>query len=165
MHTFLGISTSLGEKQLDLELIRNSAILYLEGYLFDEADAKRSFHLAVQTAKRAGRKVALSLSDGFCVDRHRAEFLDLIRSGIDILFANESEIKSLYQTESFELAAESAQKRYQTRGSDTQQQGLHNSRVRAAPFQLRRNPFRVSSIRLAQAIFMQQVFYLDIRKE
>ena len=108
MHTFLGISTSLGEKQLDLELIRNSAILYLEGYLFDEPDAKRSFHLAVQTAKSAGRKVALSLSDGFCVDRHRAEFLDLIRSGIDILFANESEIKSLYQTESFELAAESA---------------------------------------------------------
>jgi sugar/nucleoside kinase (ribokinase family) len=108
MHTFLGISTSLGETQLDLELIRDSAILYLEGYLFDEPEAKRSFRAALQTAKDAGREVALSLSDGFCVDRHRAEFLDLIRSGVDILFANEHEVKSLYQTESFELAAESA---------------------------------------------------------
>jgi sugar/nucleoside kinase (ribokinase family) len=108
MNTFLGISTSLGETQLDFDLIRDSAILYLEGYLFDEAEAKRSFHTALQTAKSAGRKVALSLSDGFCVDRHRDEFMKLIRSGIDILFANESEIKSLYQTESFDLAASSA---------------------------------------------------------
>jgi sugar/nucleoside kinase (ribokinase family) len=108
MHTFLGISTSLGETQLDLELIRESAILYLEGYLFDEPAAKRSFHAALQTAKSSGREVALSLSDGFCVDRHRAEFLALIRSGVDILLANEHEVKSLYQTESFELAAESA---------------------------------------------------------
>jgi sugar/nucleoside kinase (ribokinase family) len=108
MNTFLGISTSLGEKQLDIQLIRDSAILYLEGYLFDEAEAKRSFRTALQAAKTAGRKVALTLSDGFCVDRHRDEFLQLIRSGIDILFANESEIKSLYQTESFDLAADSA---------------------------------------------------------
>jgi sugar/nucleoside kinase (ribokinase family) len=110
MHTFLGISTSLGEAQLDLDLIRDAEILYLEGYLFDEPQAKQSFRLALKTAKSAGRKVALTLSDGFCVDRHRGEFLDLIRSGIDILFANESEIKSLYQTESFELAAENAAK-------------------------------------------------------
>jgi sugar/nucleoside kinase (ribokinase family) len=109
MNTFLGISTQLREKQLDRELIADSAILYLEGYLFDEAEAKRAFYQAVETAKHAGRKVALTLSDGFCVDRHRSEFLDLIRSGIDILFANESEIKSLYQTEAFELAAASAQ--------------------------------------------------------
>jgi sugar/nucleoside kinase (ribokinase family) len=108
MNTFLGISTHLTEKQLDLNLIRDSAILYLEGYLFDQPDAKRAFHLAAQSAKQAGRKVALTLSDGFCVDRHRDEFLRLIRSDIDILFANESEIKSLYQTESFEFAAEKA---------------------------------------------------------
>jgi sugar/nucleoside kinase (ribokinase family) len=108
MNTFLGISTSLGEAQLDLEMIRAASILYLEGYLFDEPQAKQAFRSALQAAKSAGRKTALTLSDGFCVDRHRGEFLDLIRSGIDILFANESEIKSLYQTESFELAAQNA---------------------------------------------------------
>lgn len=108
MNTFLGISTSLGESQLDLDLIRGSAILYLEGYLFDEPQAKQAFRKALQTAKEANRKIALTLSDGFCVDRHRAEFLELIRSGIDIIFANESEIKSLYQTESFDLAAKNA---------------------------------------------------------
>ena len=108
MNTFLGISTSLSEAQLNANLIRESEILYLEGYLFDEPQAKQAFHSALQTAKGSNRKVALSLSDGFCVDRHRGEFLKLIRSGIDILFANESEIKSLYQTESFDLAAKNA---------------------------------------------------------
>jgi sugar/nucleoside kinase (ribokinase family) len=110
MNTFLGISTHLNEDQLKLDLIRDAEILYLEGYLFDEPQAKQAFRKALQTAKSADRKVALTLSDGFCVDRHRAEFLELIRSGIDILFANESEIKSLYQTESFDLAAASASK-------------------------------------------------------
>jgi sugar/nucleoside kinase (ribokinase family) len=108
MNTFLGISTSLSEAQLKPDLIRDSEILYLEGYLFDEPQAKKAFHSALQTAKTSNRKVALTLSDGFCVDRHRDEFLKLIRAGIDILFANESEIKSLYQTESFDLAAKSA---------------------------------------------------------
>jgi sugar/nucleoside kinase (ribokinase family) len=110
MNTFLGISTALDENQLDRKLIADSAILYLEGYLFDLPDAKRAFHAAADTAKRAGRKVALSLSDGFCVDRHRAEFLQLIRSSIDIVFANESEIKSLYQTQSYDEAAASARR-------------------------------------------------------
>lgn len=108
MNTYLGISTNFGEAQLDLELVRASSILYLEGYLFDEPQAKQAFRLALDAAKKAGRKTALTLSDGFCVDRHRDEFLKLIRSGIDILFANESEIKSLYQTESFEFAAQKA---------------------------------------------------------
>ena len=108
MNTFLGISTSLSEAQLKSDLIRDSEILYLEGYLFDEPQAKQAFHSALQTAKGSNRKVALSLSDGFCVDRHRDEFLKLIRSGIDILFANKSEIKSLYQTEFFDLAAKNA---------------------------------------------------------
>jgi sugar/nucleoside kinase (ribokinase family) len=108
MNTFLGISTNLDEAQLKHDLIRNSEILYLEGYLFDEPQAKQAFRSALDTAKKANRKVALSLSDGFCVDRHRTEFLALIRSGIDILFANESEIESLYQTESFDFAAKTA---------------------------------------------------------
>ncbi len=108
MNTFLGISTDLDDRQLDTGLIRDSAILYLEGYLFDRPDAKRAFQAAVAEAKKSGRKVALTLSDGFCVDRHRAEFLGLIRSGVDIVFANESEIKSLYETPNYDDAASRA---------------------------------------------------------
>ena len=108
MNTFLGISTNFDAAQLDRQMIRDSAILYLEGYLFDREDAKGAFREAVTEAKRAGRKVALSLSDGFCVDRHRTEFLTLIRSGVDILFANESEINSLYETQQFDTASQHA---------------------------------------------------------
>ena len=110
MNTFLGVSTALDEHQLDHDLIRDSAILYLEGYLFDLADAKSAFQAAIEIAKRSGRKVVLSLSDSFCVDRHRSEFLGLIRSGVDIVFANETEIKSLYETQSFDDAAQHARR-------------------------------------------------------
>lgn len=105
MNTFLGISTELDTKQLDADLIRASGIVYLEGYLFDRPAAKTAFREAVKIANSAGRQVALTLSDGFCVARHRAEFLELIRSGIAILFANESEITALYETTSFDEAA------------------------------------------------------------
>lgn len=110
MNTFLGISTDLDPGHIDTALIRDSAIIYLEGYLFDRPDAKTAFRAALAEAKKAGRKVALTLSDGFCVDRHRAEFLDLIRSGVDILFANEGEITSLYETSNFDEAANSARR-------------------------------------------------------
>ena len=106
MNTFLGISTDLDHGQLGPDLIEDSALLYLEGYLFDRPDAKAAFRHALARAKKANRKVALTLSDGFCVDRHRAEFLDLIRSGVDILFANEKEITSLYETAQFDEAAD-----------------------------------------------------------
>lgn len=105
MNTFLGISTDLDHGQIDNSLVRDSAILYLEGYLFDRPDAKAAFRAALGEAKKANRKVALTLSDGFCVDRHRVEFLELIRSGVDILFANEKEITSLYETDNFDTAA------------------------------------------------------------
>jgi sugar/nucleoside kinase (ribokinase family) len=110
MNTFLGISTDLDDGQLDRDLIRDSAILYLEGYLFDRPEAKRAFKAAIGEAKKAGRKVALSLSDGFCVDRHRTEFLVLIRNGVDIVFANENEIKSLYDTDNYDIAANHARR-------------------------------------------------------
>lgn len=110
MNTFLGISTTLDAGQLDRDMIKHSAVLYLEGYLFDQPLAKQAFRDAALLAKSNGRKVALTLSDGFCVDRHRAEFLDLIRSGVDILFANENEIKSLYETTSFDDAAAKVRK-------------------------------------------------------
>lgn len=105
MNTYLGISTEFEKDQIDVELISKSAVLYLEGYLFDRDDAKQAFREAAAIAKAHGTKVALTLSDSFCVDRHRAEFLNLIRSGVDILFANESEITSLYQTPDFDSAA------------------------------------------------------------
>lgn len=108
MNTFLGISTDLDQGEIDADMISKSEVVYLEGYLFDRPDAKAAFRQAQRIAKRAGRQVALTLSDSFCVDRHRAEFLDLIRDGVDILFANESEITSLYETADFEIAAANA---------------------------------------------------------
>lgn len=105
MNTFLGASTELGPEDIDGDLIAAAQVTYLEGYLFDRSEAKAAFHEAAALARAAGRKVALSLSDAFCVDRHRADFLELVRGGVDILFANETEITSLYQLNSFEDAA------------------------------------------------------------
>lgn len=105
MNTLLGISTELDSTALDRTKIETAKVVYLEGYLFDKPEAKRAFEQASSMARKAGRQVALTLSDGFCVDRHRAEFLALIRSGVDIVFANENEITSLYETTSFDAAA------------------------------------------------------------
>jgi sugar/nucleoside kinase (ribokinase family) len=110
MNTSLGVSPQLGGGEVDAELIRSARILYLEGYLFDRPEAKAAFRQAADIAAKAGRQVALSLSDPFCVDRHRPEFLTLIRESVDILFANEAEIASLYETTNFDAAAGQAQK-------------------------------------------------------
>ncbi|SDH85327.1 adenosine kinase [Roseospirillum parvum] len=104
MNTFLGASTRIGAADLDLALFRDSAVTYVEGYLWDAPEAKEAILAAMKAAKAAGRKVAMSLSDGFCVDRHRAEFLDLAENFVDILFANETEILSLYQVDRFDDA-------------------------------------------------------------
>ena len=104
MLTFLGVSTDFGPEDVDPELIGNAAITYLEGYLFDEERAKAAFVRAAELAHAAGRKVALSLSDPFCVERHRGAFRHLLRGHIDILFANEAEITSLYEVEGFDDA-------------------------------------------------------------
>lgn len=108
MSTFLGVSPELDHGEVDPEIVRGAKVTYLEGYLFDRPEAKAAFRQAAKLAKGAGRKVALTLSDSFCVERHRAEFLDLIRSEVDILFANESEITSLYRTQVFDDAARQA---------------------------------------------------------
>ena len=109
MNTFLGVSPQLGGGEIDAELIRSARIVYLEGYLFDRPEAKAAFRQAAEIAGRAKRQVALSLSDPFCVDRHRGEFLELIRGCVDILFANEAEVCSLFRANSFEEAASRAQ--------------------------------------------------------
>jgi len=105
MNTFLGISTAFEEADLDADVIASAGIVYLEGYLFDAPPGKAAFRRAVEIARGAGRKVALTLSDAFCVDRHRDEFLEFMRSGVDIVFANESELVSLYQGADFDAAA------------------------------------------------------------
>ena len=99
MNTFLGACQDLGEADVDPEIVKASKITYLEGYLWDPPAAKAAFIKASTIAHDAGRKVALSLSDAFCVGRYRPEFLGLVRDGtVDILFANEAELTSLYET-------------------------------------------------------------------
>ncbi|MEM8617925.1 MAG: adenosine kinase, partial [Pseudomonadota bacterium] len=104
MNTFLGASVEFSPTDVDGDLIADSAILYLEGYLFDKDAAKAAFVKAAEAAHHAGRKVALTLSDEFCVDRHRDSFRQLVRTQVDILFANEAELLSLYETDDFDGA-------------------------------------------------------------
>jgi fructokinase len=108
MHTYLGACVSFDEADVNEALIADSAVLYLEGYLFDPPAAQRAFRRAAAAAHAAGRKVALSLSDAFCVDRHRDAFRELVKQDVDILFANEAEVTSLYEENTFEAAAERA---------------------------------------------------------
>jgi sugar/nucleoside kinase (ribokinase family) len=104
MNTFLGASTELGTGEVDAELIMAAKVTYLEGYLFDKPEAKQAFYRAAALAAEAGRKTALTLSDAFCVDRHRDDFRKLVHEGIDILFANETEITALFEVNKFEEA-------------------------------------------------------------
>lgn len=104
MNTFLGASVEFSPSDVDATTVEAGGVLYLEGYLFDKDAAKAAFVHAAEIAHAAGRKVALTLSDSFCVDRHRESFRQLIRSQIDILFANEAELLSLYETEDFDTA-------------------------------------------------------------
>ena len=97
MSTYLGANTSFGVQDIEPELVRASAITYLEGYLFDTDAQKAAFVKAAEIATAAGRKVALTLSDDFCVGRHRASFLHLVENHVDILFANKDEMLSLYE--------------------------------------------------------------------
>jgi sugar/nucleoside kinase (ribokinase family) len=110
MNTFLGACVTFGEEDVDTALVGDAAITYLEGYLFDPPEAQRAFRRAAAAAHAAGRQVALSLSDAFCVDRHRAAFLELVKQDVDILFANEAEVTSLYEENTFEAAAEAARR-------------------------------------------------------
>ena len=111
MNTYLGAAQDLHPNDIDAEAIEASRIIYLEGYLWDPPKAKEAFLKAAKIAHGAQRKVALTLSDAFCVDRYRAEFLDLIRtSTVDLVFANERELHSLYQTASFEAALDAVRR-------------------------------------------------------
>ena len=113
MCTYLGASVNLEPEDLDLDLVRQARLLYLEGYLWDSEAAKRAFIAAAQVMRDSGGQVALSLSDAFCVDRHRDSFQELVDGHVDVLFANEMEICSLYQADSFEAAADQVRGRCQ----------------------------------------------------
>jgi len=106
MNTYLGACVELGPEDVEADKAAGAKVTYFEGYLWDPPRAKEAIRLTARHAHEAGRQVSMTLSDPFCVDRYRGEFLELMRSGtVDIVFANESELKSLYQT-SFEAALE-----------------------------------------------------------
>jgi sugar/nucleoside kinase (ribokinase family) len=108
MNTFLGAAQNLTPGEVDAATVASAAITYLEGYLWDPPHAKEAFRKAATIAHSAGRRVALTLSDAFCVGRYRPEFVDLLRTGTaDLVFANESELLSLYETKDFDEAVKS----------------------------------------------------------
>jgi sugar/nucleoside kinase (ribokinase family) len=104
MNTFLGACRELGPDDIDEQLIAHSRVTYMEGYLWDPPAAKQAFLKACEIARDAGRKTSLSLSDPFCVERHRKEFLELVERHVNILFANEREICALYQVPDLQAA-------------------------------------------------------------
>lgn len=106
MNTYLGACVNLTVDDIDRATVEASKVTYMEGYLWDRPEAKEAFKLATAIARKAGRLTSITLSDSFCVERHRDDFMHLIRSRIDIVFANETEIKSLYQTQNFNGAME-----------------------------------------------------------
>jgi sugar/nucleoside kinase (ribokinase family) len=110
MNTFLGACVNLRPEDVDETLISAAKVTYLEGYLYDPPHAQEAFRKAAAIARGAGRKVALSLSDSFCVHRHREAFLDLLQT-VDILFANEAELTALFETEDFDAALEAVRGR------------------------------------------------------
>ena len=110
MQTYLGATTQLGPEDVNMDYITSSKVVYLEGYLWDQPRAKKAMRDAAIKAQQAGVKVSLTLSDAFCVARFRDEFLELAEKHVDILFANESEILSLYQVDRFDDALQRVRK-------------------------------------------------------
>ena len=133
LNTFLGASAQLGPADLDHDLIARAQVLFLEGYLWDEPEAKDAFRQAARVAHDAGNRVAFTLSDGFCVDRHRDEFLDLVEHDVDVLFANEVEITSLYEVDSFDDALQRVQHHCEIAALDPEREGRGDRGARRDP--------------------------------
>ena len=110
MNTYLGACTRLGPADIDTGLVASARVTYVEGYLWDPPEAKKAVLKAFDAARAAGREVSITLSDSFCVGRYRDEFRDLVRNKVDIVFANEAEITSLYEVKTFEEAMEAVRK-------------------------------------------------------
>lgn len=110
MNTYLGASSLLSTRDVDLAAVAAAKVLYMEGYLFDRDDAKSAFRAAAEVAHEAGRMVSLTLSDSFCVERHREDFQALVADQVDLLFGNEAELIALYQTETLDEAIAEARR-------------------------------------------------------
>jgi fructokinase len=140
MCTYLGASVGLDPADLDLEMVAQAKVLYLEGYLWDSDEAKAAFIAAAEVARAHGGEVALTLSDAFCVERHRESFQELVDGHVDILFANEMEITALYKANSFEEAADQVRGRCKLAALTRSEQGsvvLNGVGTHSvAPFQL-----------------------------
>ena len=140
MCTYLGASVGLDPADLDLDMVAQAKVLYLEGYLWDSDEAKAAFITAAEVARAHGGEVALSLSDAFCVERHRESFQELVDGHVDILFANEMEITALYKANSFEEAADQVRGRCKLAALTRSEQGsvvLNGAGTHSvAPFQL-----------------------------
>jgi sugar/nucleoside kinase (ribokinase family) len=104
MNTYLGVSAHLSPADVDVAVMAETAWVYLEGYRFDGFDSQEAFHKAIGAAKKAGGRVAITLSDPFCIERHRDAFRKLVREDVDLLFANEHELVSLYETDDLDEA-------------------------------------------------------------
>jgi sugar/nucleoside kinase (ribokinase family) len=104
MNTYLGMSSLLGPDDIDPDVVQAGQVVYLEGYLWDKPEAKEAYRKAAKLAHAAGGLVSLTLSDSFCVDRHRTDFLDLVAGEVDVLFANSDELLSLYEVSDFDAA-------------------------------------------------------------
>jgi len=140
MCTYLGASVGLDPADLDLDMVAQAKVLYLEGYLWDSDEAKAAFITAAEVARAHGGEVALSLSDAFCVERHRESFQELVDGHVDILFANEMEITALYKANSFEEAADQVRGRCKLAALTRSEEGsvvLNGAGTHSvAPFQL-----------------------------
>ncbi len=110
MNTYLGVSSLLAAADIDEEAVADGEVLYMEGYLFDRDDAKAAFRRAAEVAHEHGRRVSLTLSDSFCVDRHRDDFRLLVREQVDVLFGNEAELLSLYELDDLDAAIEAVRR-------------------------------------------------------
>ena len=110
MNTYLGASVHFGPADVDGDAIANGSVLYLEGYLYDPPAAQEAFREAARYAHAAGRTVSATLSDSFCVERHHDAFLDLVENHVDLIFANEAEITTLYETDDFDVALEAVRR-------------------------------------------------------
>jgi sugar/nucleoside kinase (ribokinase family) len=110
MNTYLGACVDLNERDIDASVVSTADVTYMEGYLYDKPAAKAAFREAARISQAAGKLTSITLSDSFCVERHRDDFLSLIKNSINIVFANESEIKSLYKTQNFSGAIDAVRK-------------------------------------------------------
>ena len=124
MNTFLGASSLMSVPDVDLATVAAGKVLYMEGYLYDRDDAKAAFRHAAQAAHRHGRLVSLTLSDSFCVDRHRDDFSSLVRDEVDLLFGNDDELLALYQTDNFDDAVAAVRRELRARGDHGRREGF-----------------------------------------